>query len=260
MDILELGGIAADPLASATGRGFSFKSFDHRLAFVMLRGLEDPRAPRRRRSSHRGYDCYLRGQLDDEQGSTRCILRRKRIPWGVDAEFRDVLPMEMIWPFRDHECAHEMINCVYDLDVRMLEEYRRQYPDHVFGFEKFLPWAAARLERQGKPVRKAVVTPVPIERTPVAEDLLTSIPFGRCLADLHVLRYDDGDAWGRMTLRHDRTILARTLIELCSDVHHLVAIYPGRFLALEVPQGLVLEVVKRMGGKRLMRDQAVTKR
>lgn len=61
-----------------------------------------------------------------------------------------------------------------------------------------------------------------------------------------------------MTLRHGRTILARTMIELCSDVHRLVAIYPGRLLALEVPQDLVLEVVKRMGGKKLMRDQ-VTK-
>lgn len=224
----------------------------------MPRGMESPRAHTKVRSSHRGYDCYLRGRHDDDQGSTRCVLRLNRLPAGVDSEMRDALPGELLWPYRGHTCTHEMIDCIYRLDVRMLEEYRRQYPNHVFGFEKFINWACMRLDKTGKAVRSATFESPPTNRKPLASDHLTAIILGSCVADLHILRYHDGDAWGQLTLRHDRTILARTFIELRSDVHHLVACHPGRFKAYGVPLKVLELAVNRVGGSRLIRPQTPT--
>lgn len=188
----------------------------------------------RQRSSHMGYDCYAAGSVDSD-GKIRCVLRRHRLPSGVDDMQKDHLPDEMIWPYRDHALAHDLIDAVLEMDVRTMLSWKRQYPDHHFGFEKYLPWAESFLVGNGekeKPDLLSLPRSKAIQRDVIlVKDIHLSRPVTLTLA---LLRYDDGDSWGEVSFSHGKTLLTRALLELRTNVASMVDHFPGRWKGLGI--------------------------
>ena len=91
------------------------------------------------RSTHLGFDCYVYGPID--QRKVRCLLRRHRMPNHIAGDLRNQVPTEVCWPTGSHEEAHRCIEAIYRIELPTLRAYRRQYPDHAFGFEPFITWA-----------------------------------------------------------------------------------------------------------------------
>lgn len=193
------------------------------------------------RTSHLGYECTYYGRI--EKGHTRCVLRHEKIPPYLDDDLRSMLPPELIYPCRDHALAHEMIDMIMQLEVDALQSLTGQYPEHEFGFEEFIPWAAARLDLMAASARQGRLR---LPQHPKASDaeLISSTTEGPCLIEIHVLRYPDGDAWGQLTISHKEDILTQSLIELTTDKHTVIKHYPSKYRALD----LTLFLPKKLTG------------
>jgi len=188
----------------------------------------DPAATRR--SSHYGYDCYLAGP-ENTAGYVTCKLRPNRIPATIPDEQKLVLPPVLTWPFRDHACAHEMIDAVLERDVRQMEAWIQLHgPDHRFGFEDYVAWCR---DQEGLAESELLSFPY---GDPSHADLLFRLPLASiapgCSLDFHVLRYPYGDAWGQVTIWSRRSVLTRFLVELVSGREVVTEHYPGRWYGI----------------------------
>lgn len=188
-----------------------------------------------------GYECTYYGHLD--QGYTRCVLADRLIPGWFDPEMRSMLPREMIYPCRDHAMTHEMIDMVVNYEVDALQNLKNQFPEHSFGFEPYLPWAARRLEKANTTVKKARYR-LPAEPKEASKELISRVKEGICNVEFHILRYPDGDAWGRLTIRRGKDIFTQSLVDLITDKHTVINHFPNKYKAL----GMDLQLVSRLTG------------
>lgn len=215
-----------------------------------FRRQESTRKGQPMRTHHLGYECTYYGRID--RGHTRCVLRREKIPPYLDEDLRSMLPPELVYPCRDHAMAHEMIDMVLQLEVDALTSLASQYPEHDFGFEEFIPWAADRLDLMAASSRRGRLR-LPQHPKASEAELILSTKDGPCLIELHILRYPDGDAWGQLTISHKEDILTQSLIELTSDKHTIIKHFPSKYKALD----LTLNMPKRLTG---VSDKALRRR
>lgn len=205
---------------------------------------------RQHRSAHLGYDCYTCGPLQGDR-MVKLVLRPHIVPGYVSAEVRPRLPALMFWPDENHSGAHVMVDAVLAMDVDALKAWKRDYPDHAFGFEPYLAWVAkARLggskiadrarEALGRAMPDGDVAGrfrVPIQtKDPLGEGVMTQ---GVRLST-HLVRFVNDDAALRVTLRSPNGwVLSRALVDLLDGAYLVTEHYPGRYRAEGISERLL---------------------
>ena len=219
--------------------------------------LRTPKTQRGRPNKTRklGYECTYYGPLDG--GYTRCVVVDSIVPGWFDPELRSMLPRELIFPGRDHAMTHEMIEMVVNAEVDNLQNLKNQFPEHTFGFEGYMPWAARRQDRV-KGAAKRVRSRLPADPRSSSQELISRVRDGICTVDVHILRYKDGDAWGQLTIRHKKDVLTQTLIDLMTDGQTVVHHYPAKYKALGIPLTLPQELTGMTEtGKRVVPENII---
>jgi hypothetical protein len=213
------------------------------------------------RSSHLGYDCYVTGRVNDS-GRTRIVLRTGRLPAHFTADVIAHLPAEMWWPTRDHTAAHATIDAVLQFDVGSLLRFKDAYPDHEFGFERYIEFcqrrasaarAATPAPRLDQPVRSSPIgepskgaLPAQLSRWPSAvEDVekLYAVDYVGYVLKTNLVTFEDGasalsvEVWGRVG--EGRQLCSRAYIDLITGEYEIRAHHPGRLQALALPLTLL---------------------
>lgn len=237
-------------------------------------------AGRRIRSNHLGYDCYSCG-LVNNSGKIRCVIRPGRIPPHITPDVAVLLPQEMWWPERDHDQAHAMIDAVMAFDLGPLTAWKGTWPEHEFGFERFMEQAERRIAavrnenvppiaalpprlsghaptghnpvvavQGGAPLpRQLALFPGTVESIEVHGTLALVTPEGLPYeVETALVRFEDGlaclriDVGGR--LADGRQLLcSRAYVDLEDGRYEIVKHYPGRLRGLSLPERLVFEVL-----------------
>lgn len=163
---------------------------------------------------------------------------------GTDAVLLDHLPRELIWPNDDQQALTELLQALHSVDVAHLLQVQDAHPGHTFGFEeRYLPWAQAE---QAQLEAAPAIAPGPqslavVHRVPLGSYLVQDQPNVRL--DVHMLTYANDDAWLQATIRSDRSILSRALVDPVTGSYRIVLHYPGRYRALRVNQGLIKQIL-----------------
>lgn len=99
------------------------------------------------RGSYLGFDLYTYGPLNTAR-KVRALQRSHRLPPRLDGDVKAALPTEFFWPTSSHEEVHRCIDAIFVMDADTLSNWKRQYPEHHFGFEPFIEfihrWRADR--------------------------------------------------------------------------------------------------------------------
>jgi hypothetical protein len=267
-------------VVSATGRRAARKNDKDPIRVAVGRRCAESenhpsKSGRRVRSHHLGYDCYATG-LVNGSGKIRCAIRPGRTPPHIAPDIVAILPMELWWPEKDHDQAHAMIDAVMQFDLSSLAAWRATWPEHEFGFERFMEHA----ERRIAAVRNENIPDVP-ELPPrldgtaaVGHNRLVAVqggaPLPRQLAlfpgriqsvEIHgtvaydgyevetaLVRFEDGlaalriDVGGRM-VDGTQLLCSRAYLDLVSSDYEVVKHYPGRLRALSLPVDLIYRVL-----------------
>jgi len=249
--------IAKDPHKVAVGVA--------RAAAAIERGW-DPKV----RSSRLGYDCYATGAINGS-GKIRIILRARRLPPHLTTDVIGQLPSEMWWPERDHKAAHALIDALLGFDIGAMKTWRVCWPDHEFGFERFLDYA----ERKAAQVRTSAPVHNPVTHTVVASEpadhgnkvpkQFSLFPLEmesretlyslRQIADsgseyvlrLSLIHFVDGsgalctEIWGMLApgVTKGALLCSRAFSDLITGAYEILAHRPGRLQALNLPLNLL---------------------
>jgi len=205
------------------------------------------------RSSHLGYDCYKTGSINNGQGNVRIILRSIRLPPSVTEEMRAILPTEMWWPEQDHSGAHACIDSVLGCAIGSLRGWKNAWPDHVFGFERYIEW----LERKAHGKRGAggpgKLSPIQLTKFPAQvvgiEPLSKAEQEDGTRIAMALVRFADGKSAVRLTLYAMPVLfglesgaplkLSRAMIDVISGEFDIVEHYPGRYTVVGLPPTLI---------------------
>ena len=211
-------------------------------------------AGRQHRSSRLGYDCYTCGPMQGDR-LVKCQLHLHRIPPYVSPEVRPHLPRLMFWPEENHAAAHTMIEAVLAMDVTLLNAWRKEYPDHQFGYESFCLWCH-RTDADGRKVadrarealgRAPALTEAAGSFTGevVHEMDLIEGPLGfGCSVCWRLVRFKNDDAAIRMIIRSPTgLVLSKAFVDLIDDTHRVTVHYPGRYQAEGVPESLLADTL-----------------
>ena len=221
------------------------------------------------RSSRLGYDCYATGAINGA-GKIRVILRPRRLPPHLTTDVIGQLPSEMWWPDRDHKAAHALIDAVLGFDIGALKEWAVCWPDHEFGFERFLEYAERRAAgiRAAAPVsspRAAVLPAQPaaqgrklpsqfslfpgeIESSEKLYSVVLDAPSGaQYVLRLTLVRFLDGsgalstEIFGMLMpgVTKGALLCSRAYSDLNTGEYEILAHRPGRLKALGLPLNLL---------------------
>ncbi len=214
------------------------------------------------RSSHLGYDCYITGNLNNG-GRTRIIMRRSRMPPHIPPDMIAIMPVEMWWPQRDHRASHALIEAVITSDVNTLAAWKSSWPEHEFGYERFMELCERRLtgirndQKQAGPPKRTDESSNVIPATamfpghPVSIERHGSRDLGPFCVRTFIVRFDDGlvalrvDVKGVVESPEDvqRVPCTSAYVDLIDGRFEIIAHYPGRLRALGLPAGLIYHVL-----------------
>lgn len=219
------------------------------------------------RSSHLGYDCYRTGSMNGDGGRVRIPLRAVRLPSHIRADIRAILPIEMWWPQPDHAAAHACIDAVMTLDVKSMQAWKDDWPEHTFGFENYMAWCrrkADNREARAPDMKPSVSvengrTIVRSQRFPtevLKVAAMTPIPHDRYVIRLSLVTFTDRTTALRVTLvgrisGGAPTRLSRAYIDVVDQHYEVIEHYPGRYRALKLPEDLIYAVLGVRRGKPL---------
>ncbi len=236
-----------DPVRVATGK-------------IAHAAKDDPKG--QVRSSHLGYDCYITGNLNNG-GRTRIIMRRSRMPPHIPPDMIAIMPIEMWWPQRDHRSSHALIEAIITADLPTLASWKSSWPEHEFGFERYMDLCERRLTGIRNDQKAAEGPP---KRTPdngviSATALFPGIPQsiekhggrdadGFCIRTF-IVRFDDGQAALRVDVKGvveapdgiERVPCSSAYVDLIDGRFEIVTHYPGRLRALGLPADLIYQVL-----------------
>jgi hypothetical protein len=225
------------------------------------------------RSQHLGYDCYATGTINGVQ-KIRCIMRGSRMPPHITPDILQILPTEMWWPERDHRSAHMMVDAVLTFDLGTLTAWRKQWPEHEFGFERFMDLAerrAAALREEAAKVQQAAgvgrvdkgeAAPQGGKAIPGQMALFPAAPvqldphgsrsndggMNGWATDTFVVRFEDGQSALRVDVSGflpdgEKLLCSRAYVDLCDGRFEVIRHYPGRLRALHLPLDLLHQAI-----------------
>lgn len=217
------------------------------------------------RASHLGYDLYVTGQMNSQAGRVRIVMRPTRLPPNVGTDLRTMLPSEMWWPQRDMDQAKACVDACLTLDGAQLKRWKEQFPEHPFGYERFIDWidrlrAAQRTNKpeaggRGGPGK---LTPVQLSHFPaqVAEILPYHVIEEHAhVVKLAVVKFIDHTSALRITLygrlvagatgtdKRDLVKLSRAYVDPVDGEFDVIEHFPGAYAALELPEALLQETL-----------------
>lgn len=204
------------------------------------------------RGSHRGYDLYNAGSIDD-MGCVRCYCRPHRIHKAWSEKDKKRLPNTLIWPCRDQQMAKVMIDAVLDRNLALLREWKEGNPQHLFGFEEIMQWFADISKKTG--VSPAGGFLGPSNETVVHRQPFSSIQMGNLTVDRLLLRYGNGDAWIGVVVRVDNMVLSKAYEDPVTGNARVYEHYPGRWKGIKRSPSTIYSIVgarhrlKRLRGK-----------
>lgn len=215
------------------------------------------------RSSHLGYDCYKTGSINGSAGRVRVILRAIRLPPSVSEDQKAILPVEMWWPQQDHSGAHALVDAVLSCDAASLRQWQNAWPDHLFGFERYVEWLERRAagKRAGSAVtgRVGKLSPIMLTRFPATVTTVDPVSTSDLNNGLRlktaVVRFADGQSALRLTLYalphcfgiDDPSLppekLSRAYVDLIDGAFDIIEHYPGRYRAAGIPERTIYDLI-----------------
>ena len=217
------------------------------------------------RASHLGYDLYVTGQHNSTSGRVRIIQRPTRLPPNVSSDLRTMLPTEMWWPQRDIQQAMACIDACLVLDGAQMKRWKSQFPEHSFGYERFIDWIDRLRAAQhtntpsaGGPGGPGKLTPVQLSHFPAQVESITPyhmMPEAAYVVKIALVKFQDHTSALRFTLygrlvpgtestsKHDLAKLSRAYVDPVSGEFDILEHYPGNYRALELPESLLQEVL-----------------
>lgn len=214
------------------------------------------------RSSHLGYDCYITGTLNNG-GRTRVIMRRSRIPPHLPPDMIAIMPVEMWWPQRDHRASHAMVEAVITADINTLAAWKSSWPEHEFGFERFMELCERRIagirndQKPDGPPKRTDENSKVVAATALFPGIVESVErhgskeMGPYRIRTYIVRFDDGQAALRVDVQGvveapdavERVPCSSAYVDLVDGRFEIVSHYPGRLRALGLPVDLIYRVL-----------------
>jgi hypothetical protein len=191
------------------------------------------------------------------------ILRAIRLPPSISEDQKAILPVEMWWPQQDHGGAHALIDAVLSCDAASLKQWQDAWPDHLFGYERYLEWLERRAagKRAGSSAAGKVgkLSPIMLTRFPASVakvELLASTPMENgTKVKTSLVRFADGQSALRVTLYatalcfgvDDPNVLdeklSRAYVDVLTGQFDVIEHYPGRYLAAGVPERTIYDLL-----------------
>lgn len=215
------------------------------------------------RSSHLGYDCYITGTLNNG-GRTRVIMRRSRMPPHLPPDMIAIMPIEMWWPQRDHRACHAMVDAVITADIGTLASWKSSWPEHEFGYERFMELCERRLtgirsdqKQPTGPTKRTDDTTGIIPATAMFPGVVQSVErhgskdMGPFCVRTYIVRFEDGLVALRVDVKGvveapdqvERVPCSSAYVDLIDGRFEIVSHYPGRLRALGLPADLIYQVL-----------------
>lgn len=217
------------------------------------------------RAAHLGYDLYVTGQFNSSVGRVRIVQRPTRLPPNVTDELRSMLPIEMVWPQKDIHQAMACVDACLTMDIGQLKRWKEQFPESVFGYERYIDWLERLRAAQGTRSPNASGRGGPGKMTPIQlshfpSQVMEIIPYHALEEHTHVVKiavvkFQDHTSALRFTLygklcagaegtnNHDLEKLSRAYVDPVDGNFDIIEHYPGRYKALELPETLLHEVL-----------------
>lgn len=221
------------------------------------------------RAAHLGYDLYVTGPINQSVGRVRIVQRPTRMPPNVSDELKTMLPMEMWWPQRDIKQAMACVDACLTMDIAQLLRWKEQFPENVFGYERYIDWLRRLKAAQGTNTPDArgrggpgKLTPIQLSHFPAKVDeilpykvmqengYLVKIAVVKFIDHTSALRFtvygklvpgaeldEAEDHWHRT--KKQLVKMSRAYVDPVDGEFDIIEHFPGRYQALELPENIL---------------------
>lgn len=181
---------------------------------------------------HKGYTVSAKG--DPDNGVSVGNLKLKRVPQSADPLLKEHLPPHLIYPTRNVQALEEVIDAIYDLDLKHLIDTKTLRPYHAFGFEEFLNWAERRvLTKNAKKYKDFLSKPQSFEvKTKI---LIKKFVWNHLDFTTHLVCFDNNEKWFECLLTGPKEeVFSHWYIHPDSNYTYIRYHYPSKYEAVGI--------------------------